>query len=136
MEKWGDGTKSKFYLDLSDTNDDRKRLKIDGQSPEVKKRPYNILEAFFRTSKHVKTEMIDDTAKRKEKHHIHHPKGGSSITSFSYTNQGSKDPNTGRMRQIYFGKLTETNIEVFLKEYFSTAYDFENLDSALDIYNG
>ena len=32
--KWGDGTKSKFYLDLSDTNDDRKRLKIDGQPEE------------------------------------------------------------------------------------------------------
>ena len=36
--------KSKFYLDLSDTNDDIKRLKIDGQSPEVKKQKYNILD--------------------------------------------------------------------------------------------
>ena len=64
---------------------------------------------------------------------------GSSITSFSYTNQGSKDPKTGRMRQIYFSKLASAPAqEVFLKEYFlfKLAYDFENLDSALDIYNG
>ena len=65
----GDGTKSKFYLDLSDTNDDRKRLKLDGQSPEVKKAPYNILEVrlFLERQKNVKTEMIDDIAQEKRK---------------------------------------------------------------------
>ena len=141
--KWGDGTKSKFYLDLSDKTDDKIRLKIDGQSPDDQIRAkkaaiqYIRRSPFFRTSKHVKTEMIDDIAQRKRKTPYTSSQRGSSITSFSYTNQGSKDPKTGRMRQIYFSKLASAPAqEVFLKEYFSTAYDFENLDSALDIYNG
>ena len=43
------------------------------------------------------------------------------------------------MRQIYFSKLASAPAqEVFLKEYFSTAYDFDkvSLEKALDIYNG
>ena len=43
----------------------------------------------------------------------------------------------GKTRQIYFGKLASAPAQdVFLKEYFSTAYDFGNLDIALNIYNG
>ena len=83
--------------------------------------------------------MIDDIAQRKRKTPYTSSQRGSSITSFSYTNQGSKDPMTGKMRQIYFGKLASAPAqEVFLKEYFSTAYDFDkdSLEKALDIYNG
>ena len=68
---------------------------------------------FFRTSKHVKTEMIDDIAQRKRKTPYTSSQRGSSITSFSYTNQGSKDPKTGKMRQIYFGKLASAPIKKY-----------------------
>ena len=119
---WGDGSKSRFYLDLTDTNDQKSiEKKKENRQTAIE---YVRRSPFFRASvQNLSSEIIVDVAQKKQKKNITNP---------FIKNTSVKVKANG----IYLNKnFTRSNVAI-MKEYFSTDFTFENMDEALDIYNG
>ena len=119
---WGDGSKSRFYLDLTRTEDQKKIEK----KPENRQTAVNYVRRspFFRTStKNLSSEIILDVAQKKQNKNITNP----FIKNTSVTVKASG---------IYLNKNFTRSNGAIMKEYFSTDFNFENMDEAIDIYNG
>ena len=141
-QNWGDGTKSKFYKDLTPGSDDDEFRLVKDQNKEQRKKDAVEtvrMSPFFRTSKqHLATERLIDFADRSRKTPYSASQRTSTIEAVSFTNRGSPDPlNSNKQRKIYYDKIKKApSQEVFLKEFFSTAYNFKNLDNAINTYIG
>ena len=125
---WDDGSKSRFYLDFTSTEDQNKSLlpKQANERNESRIEATNIVRRspFFRASNvNLQREIIPDLAEKVPKKKT----DGTFIKGTTVKQKAGK---------IFFNKAFKVNNSAIMKEYFSTNFDFNNLDKQIDIYNG